>query len=390
MRITLVISSLSAGGAERVMTTMANYWANKGWEITLITFDSIAADFYDLHPNVKRIAVGLMGESHNPLLAIKNNAKRLMKLRYEIKRDKSSIVISFIDKINVLTLLATRRLNVKVIISERTHPAYHNIGRIWSRLRRICYPWADMIVGQSAAACAWLTNNIGKVSPVVIPNAVHNPDEISDDAKLLKEILTKSDSTMQTVVAMGRLSPEKGFDLLLRSFARISKAQPAWSLVIFGEGNERSSLARLADNLGIADRVFLPGLVQNPMQLMRQADLFVLSSRFEGFPNVLLEAMASGLPVISFDCPIGPREIIRDGIDGVLVPPENVDALADAMNKLMENAVERNRLAARAPEVTVRLRLEKIMGMWENIIMNSTGETHAYKTFHRDRPGRAI
>jgi glycosyltransferase involved in cell wall biosynthesis len=315
-----------------------------------------------------------MGESPNPLLAIKNNVKRLVKLRYEIKRDKSSVVISFIDKINVLTLLATRRLNVKVIISERTHPAYHNIGRIWSRLRRICYPWADMIVGQSAGACAWLANNIGKVSLVVIPNPVYNPDEISDGGKMLQEIPNKSDTTMQTVVAMGRLSPEKGFDMLLRSFARIPKAQPTWSLVIFGEGDERSSLARLARQLGIADRVFFPGLVQNPMQLMGQADLFVLSSRFEGFPNVLLEAMASGLPVISFDCPIGPREIIRDGIDGVLVPPENIDALAEAMNNLMDNATERTRLAARATEITGRFALEKIMAMWEDIIINRAGK----------------
>ncbi|OHB73515.1 MAG: hypothetical protein A2W17_09125 [Planctomycetes bacterium RBG_16_41_13] len=370
MNITLVISSLSSGGAERVMSTMANYWTEKGWKITMITLDSTASDFYELHHNVKRIALGLMHDSNNPLVAIRNNIIRLIKLRSSIKLSKPDIVISFVDRMNIMTLLASRGLGFKVIISERTDPAYHNCGRIWSLLRNLTYPWADAIVVQSNKVRQWIEKIVKKGTTLVIPNPISNVNgktnlEHSDTA------FRGNTKSKQIIIAMGRLSAEKGFDLLLNAFAKTIHFHPNWCLIIFGDGKDRDTLIQLVNDLGIAELVSLPGRVNNPMQFLRQAEMFVLSSRYEGFPNALLEAMACGLPVVSFDCPSGPREIIRDGIDGLLVPPEDVNALAAAMNQLMTDEALRKHLTARAPEVLERFGVEKVMGMWEKLLTES-------------------
>lgn len=366
LKLTFVISSLSSGGAERVMSTMANYWAKKGWGITLITLDSVDSDFYKLHPDIKRVALGLTGESSNLLMAIKNNFVRIVRLRREIRASKPDAIICFMEKTNILTLIATRGLGVKVVVSERTDPAHHEVGRLWNYLRRVTYSLADIIVAQNNQVKKWLEETVAGAKVVVIPNPINYQNEETEQISLNAFVGRKEN--IRTVVAMGRLGFEKGFAMLINAFAKITHSYPEWLLVIFGEGEERNNLTRLAHNLGISDKIFLPGTFKNSMSLLRQADLFVMSSRFEGFPNALLEAMACGLPVISTDCPSGPREIIRDGVDGILVPPENVDALAGAMDRLMSDENERKRLAARAPEVLERFGLEKIMGMWEETI----------------------
>lgn len=372
MRVTFVISSLSSGGAERVMSIMANYWAEKGQEITIITLDSLASDFYELHPNIKRIVLGLMRESENLWASIKNNVVRLLSLRRAIKTSKPEVVISFVEKTNILTLLATRGLGLKIIISERIDPAHYNIGRTLFWLRKVTYPWASATVVQTVKVREWMINTVGKGAVEIIPNPIqYRNKENNCETPILN--ITSSRKFLRIVVAMGRLSPQKGFDLLLSAFARVAHLNPEWCLTVFGEGEERDRLTRLSNELGVAERVFFPGRVKNPLSLLRQADIFVMSSRYEGFPNALLEAMSCGLAVISFDCPSGPREIIRNDIDGLLVPPEDVNGMSTAMNRLMANDVERERLASHAVEVTERFGLEKIMRMWESLLSKVLG-----------------
>lgn len=368
VNLTLVITSMSSGGAERVMSTMANYWIEKGMTITLVTLDSTNSDFYELHPRIKRIGLDLMIESLNPLQAIKHNLNRLRKLRAAIKSSKPDVVISFLDRMNVLTLLATRGLGVKVIVSERIFPPLHNYGKLWSLLRRISYPWANAVVIQSVQSLGWVEEITGRGTAIVIPNPIMEPSDDRESEALLSNLIPQSTVT-KTIVAMGRLDYQKGFDILIKTFADVARSNSDWRLVIFGEGKERNALVRLSGMLGIADRVYLPGRVTKPMSFIRQADIFVLSSRYEGFPNALMEAMACGVAVISFDCFSGPREIIRNGIDGLLVPPEDMNALAEALQHLISDEAERKRVAERAPDVITRFGLEKVMGMWETTLL---------------------
>jgi GalNAc-alpha-(1->4)-GalNAc-alpha-(1->3)-diNAcBac-PP-undecaprenol alpha-1,4-N-acetyl-D-galactosaminyltransferase len=360
MRCTLVIYSLSSGGAERVISTMANYWATNGWKVTLMTFDDdTAVPFYPLDSQVLHQPLGIAGYSANPIVAVWNNLRSARILGTAIKNSNPHVVISFLDRTNIITLLATRSLNIPVLVPERNDPATLAPDKIWNMLRQWTYPLADRIVVQTHRAAeffpAKLQNRI-----FVMPNPVILPPVTRSGAAQLPGD--------RHLIAVGRLVYQKGFDLLLQAFAQLKERYPEWTLTILGEGELRAQLESLCNELGLGDRVHLLGRVKNPHEYLTQADIFVMSSRFEGFPNALCEAMVCGLPVISTDCPNGPREIIRDGIDGILVPTEDIPALAAAMERLMSNERERQQLAAVAPELATRFSLEKVMLMWESLI----------------------
>jgi GalNAc-alpha-(1->4)-GalNAc-alpha-(1->3)-diNAcBac-PP-undecaprenol alpha-1,4-N-acetyl-D-galactosaminyltransferase len=359
MQLTLVISSLQGGGAERVMTNMANHWAAKQWNITLLTFDDGAIPpFYKLDSRVRHIPLAVARQSENIQSALRNSVNRVWALRRAICDSRPDAVISFMDKTNVATLLATRGSNVPVIASERIDPGRQPIGKLWERLRRVTYTWADLIIVQSDAALKYFPASL-QARAQVIPNPVLLPPRYRSSKAVNNSLL----------ISVGRLDHQKGFDLLLRAFASVRERHNEWALTILGEGPKRRELESLKNELGLDECVFLPGRVEDVYQHLAQADLFVMPSRYEGFPNALCEAMSCGLPAISTDCPSGPRDIINDGINGILVANEDVTSLAEAMDRLMGSEVERNRLAERAFEVTSRFALEKIMELWEDALV---------------------
>ena len=361
MRLTLIISSLSAGGAERVVTLMANYWADKGRSITLLTFDDgTLPPFYALDARVHHRALAIASDSTHTLAALWSNLRRVRRLRSAIRASRPDGVISFLDRVNILTLLATRGLKIPVVVMEQAHPGSYPIGRAWERLRNWTYPRAERVVAVTARALDYFSPRI-KARACVIPNPAVSDGEANEPPS--DQFLTRP-----SVIAVGRLIQLKGHDLLLQAFSQLKDRHSTWTLTILGEGPSRAQLESLRHQLGIADRVHLPGSVQSPYSFLRQADLFVMTSRFEGFPLALCEAMACGLAVISTDCPSGPREIIRDGVDGILVPNEDVEALAEAMGRLMSDEEERRRLGLRAREVTERFGLKKVMAMWEELL----------------------
>ncbi|HEX3704848.1 MAG TPA: glycosyltransferase family 4 protein [Vicinamibacterales bacterium] len=371
MRLTLVIPSLAAGGAERVLALLANEWAGCGHATTLVTVGSRVDDRQTLHPAVGRVALDMMRGSATAAQAVGNNWGRVTRLRAEIRRSRPDAVVSFLASTNVLTLAATRAMGIPVIVAERIDPSAEPISRFWAGTRRLFYPRADAVVVQTSDAGRWAVRFLPEDKVHVIPNPVAVLRPTTDEAGAAHPPAWLEGESLR-VFAAGRLTPQKGFDILLRAFARCLVDHPNWSLVIFGEGDERGRLEALAAELGIDAAVILPGHVPNVANLFPHGDLFVLSSRYEGFPNALLDAMACGLPVISTDCPSGPRQIVRHGIDGLLVEPERVVALHAAMDQLMRLPDLRRRLASRAGDVRDRFSVPFVMRQWNALLDRCT------------------
>jgi glycosyltransferase involved in cell wall biosynthesis len=195
----------------------------------------------------------------------------------------------------------------------------------------------------------------------VIPNPIALPD-----SETLESRLHTDD---RHLLSVGKLTYQKGFDLLIRAFAQVTDRHPEWTLTILGEGNMREELESLCTQLNLDDLVSMPGAVKNVDAHLRRADIFALTSRYEGFPIALGEAMACGVPVIATDCLSGPREMIHDGTDGMLVVPENVDALALALDLLMSDPGKRQYFSHYAPRILDRFGFDRITTMWNVAIM---------------------
>ena len=358
-RITLVAADLDAGGTERVLSMMANHWVANGRCVRLLTLSSTSSDFYVLDPRVDRVGLDLIGLSSGVRTAITANATRLKALRRAMLAGEPDCIFSFGDTANCLALLANLGTGIKLTVSERNDPRRLPIGASWAIIRRLLYPRAHAVVVQTNRVVPWARRFVPASRVRVIPNFVR--------ASRLRASLSSRPSAARQMVALGRLEDQKGFDILIRAFARCAPGHPDWRLVIAGEGSRRRELEAQVAEADVADRVRLPGRVRDTESLLAASDLFILSSRYEGFPNALLEAMAVGLPTIAFDCDSGPAEIIRTGMDGVLVPAGNDDGLALEMNRLMGDDSERIRLGLEAEAVTQRFSLTRIMQLWESL-----------------------
>jgi len=352
--ITLVIADLGPGGAQRVLTWLANRWVAGGRRVDLITLDDGATSpHHPLDPGVVHRPLAVAGRSRGPGQAVAANARRLSALRRALRASGPRPVLSFVDTTNVLACLSAFAEGRPTVVSERIDPAHHPIPRAWAALRPAAYRLASAIVVQTEAARAHLPSGLhGRTT--VIPNAIAPA--------------TVAAGGGGGVVAMGRLDPQKGFDLLLHAFADLARRHPSARLTVWGEGRERAALEALRDRLGLADRVRFPGVTREPAAALGSADVFVLSSRYEGFPNVLGEAMALGRAVVATDCPSGPRDLVTDGIDGRLVPPGDAGALADGIAGLLDDVAERARLGDAARRSIERFAPDRIGRRWDAVL----------------------
>ena len=370
MKVLLFIHSLAGGGAERVTATLANHWAREGWDVHIVTLASREQDQFQLDRSVHRTALHLASEPRSLVGGVVDNMRRILALRRIITRDRPDIALSMTSRCNVLLALASVGAGRTVRVgAERTYPPQMPLGAAWEWLRARAYRLLDVIVVQTREAQGWVCEHTSARRVVVIPNPIAWPLTVQDPIRLPQGVGLAGRRRLLTA---GRLGPEKRYDALVDVFSRLAPRFRDWELVIVGEGPERQRLESRIDALGLGGVVFLPGHAGNMADWYRAADLYVLTSRFEGFPNALLEAMAHGLPAVSVDCDTGPRDIIRDGIDGLLVPPGGDAELEKALTRVMSDATERGQFARRAIEVRDRFSIDRVHEMWARLFRDLT------------------
>lgn len=371
LKILLVMNSLAGGGAERAATTLANFWASRGREVTIVTLAPVSDDFYPLDRRVGRIALDLAGESRHLLHGMWQNVQRVVALRRVLRTHRPCIAIAMMSTPNVLLACASQGMPaVRTIGSERCYPPHAPLGRLWHALRRTLYGRLGAMVALTAECARWIEEHTSATGVTVIPNAIAWP--LPENPPRL-DPLALCPLPRRLLLAVGRLDGVKHFDALIEAFAPLATPFPDWDLVILGEGPERAHLVAMVARLGLAQRVLLPGLAGNVGQWYARADLFVLTSLSEGFPNALAEALAHGVPAVSVDCNTGPRDIVRHGIDGLLVPVNDAGALTAALARVMGDASLRRQMAACASDARHRFSLEKIGQMWDTLF-DATGD----------------
>ena len=366
--ILCVITAMGCGGAERRLAWLVNRLSDRGHRIALRVLHENGV-FFDIDD---RIETRFFSDDHHRIFTAPARFwKRSGWLRRQVAAFEPDVVLSFIDVANVVALVSTRGLDVPVVVSERGFPPRSRIPWYYRLLRDRVYRFADAIVVQTDEAASWALKVAHGRTVAVLPNPVTQPQDGGFPA---------ADTALpagRRIAAMGRLVVEKGFDLLIEAWSSIADRHPGWTVVIFGEGPERDRLERLIADRSLSGRIHLAGQVVDTDALLTRCDLFVMSSRHEGFPNALCEAMACGLAPVSFDCPAGPRNIIRSGIDGVLVPAGDVAALAAQISRLLTDEDLRNDLSGRAVEIVSRFDAETILDSWEDLLRDAAENSGA-------------
>jgi GalNAc-alpha-(1->4)-GalNAc-alpha-(1->3)-diNAcBac-PP-undecaprenol alpha-1,4-N-acetyl-D-galactosaminyltransferase len=336
------IPTLGAGGAERVLVSLLNYWADKNlWHMILVVHDHPdTPPFYPVHASIQVIHTGLWKKHRRWWI--------VFKLYGLIKVLKPDGVVPFILWNNILTLLANRFACVPCVIAERNSPDMVK-NPLLKILRNWVYGWAKGIVVQTERGKMMFSE---RFKTAVIPNPVFMAKKSVDYGA-------------KTIIAVGRLCEQKAFDVLIQAFSLLEKSHQDWKLMIFGEGPDRKKLELLIQQKKLEGRVCLSGTTKTISGELAKASIFVLSSRFEGIPNALAEAMALGLSVVSTDCPTGPRELITPLENGILVPVDDVKAMSQGIKTLMDNPKMREDFGKKAAKAMEQYDMKHIAPLWE-------------------------
>lgn len=355
MKILFFAPALNSGGAERVIATISNELAKNGDQVEILLLNSDSS-FYTLREEVSVVGLnevistsGIKRALSIPVVEYRRK-KGFVK---EVNRFRPDIVISFLYTTNVLSLLSKNKLDMPLIVSERNDPTKY--GTVKQMICRKLYPAADRIVCQGSVVEKYYQSCGGRCT--VIPNPV-NAGAVGAFRSEKKH----------RIVTVGRLTPAKNHKLLIDAFDGIKEAFPDYTLEIYGEGELRDDLNGYIESLGLSDRVFLMGSRQNVMAELNDATCFVLSSDYEGFPNVLVEAMSTGIPVISTDFPSRiARELIRHGENGFLFPTNGKEELIPLLRKLLSDAELQQKFARSNLDVIHQYSEANIAKSWREL-----------------------
>lgn len=324
MKIALLTPSNIAGGAERVLTSLANEFASVGIETYFIAFDK-STNFYKINEDVHKIYLGVEASGLKGLRKYMLFPLYYRKLKNEIKRIEPDVVISFLFITNIIGTMCCKKLCIPIILSERNDPAKYSA--VQKKIMGLIYPKADGFVCQSNVIKIWVEKVYGIKNATVIVNPL-NKDQVGE----LKANKSKE------IIAVGRLIPQKNYKLLISAFADIVDEFSAYKLTIFGEGPLREELENQIRYCGLEGKAHLPGIKKDALKIHNDAELFVLSSKYEGYPNVLAEAMANGIICIASDVASGTvRQIISHGQNGYLYPVDDIEALKECIKEALNS-----------------------------------------------------
>lgn len=367
-----LITGMPMGGAERVMATLANEFVAKGHQVRLVTLKK-AISAYKLDERIEFIGGNSEATSSNYIVrkiqTIYAAIKSIIFYRRQLKEYKPDMILSFLTNTNLLAVI-NNLISLKkypVIISERCDPRTRS--KLLIKLCNKVYPLADSIVCQSKVIENYFLEQNSKSKTTVIANPIN------------EECINKKDISkrQKKIVAVGRLNNQKNYDLLIDAFSDIEKDYPNHKLEIYGQGPEKNRLQNKIDNLGLSDKVLLMGTRQNVMQHVADAELYVMSSDFEGFPNALAEAMASGIPVISTNFPTGvAKELIKDNENGYVVPVRDRKKLSDAMMKILSKESVQNVMSKNNKKLREQLNVNNITNRWEGLFIEVIEKEKAY------------
>lgn len=347
------------GGAERVISYLANNFVERGDEISIMVTDHLPPR-YPLDKRVKLINLNAESASTGLGDAVKNNLQRARITRKYLRKLSPDVVVCFGISGLTAAYLAKPFLGIKIIGSERNNPKYIDDG-IWKYLKKWVSPLAHGFIFQTDKARMHYPQSVQKKS-VVISNGIY-----IDDTNI--GVLSLNQRIPDSICAVGRLNEQKGFDTLIHAFSKFVVTRPSYTLTIYGEGSERSNLEALISLLGLNEKVNLVGKIDNVLEEISRRQIFVLSSRYEGMPNALIEAMACGCACISTDCDYGPSELIKEGEDGLLVAVGDAGAMAGAMERIAEDPVFAEKLAQNAKKIRDTNSLNKIADSYYEYIM---------------------
>lgn len=359
--IVFLALTLTRGGAERVIANLCNEALSEKYRVSIITCMNRPVG-YELNPGIEHICIEETSDIH-----YKNLGERFLKRRRRLKKVleecKPDVLLCFLPEPNFLALSLKKYFSFPMIISVRNDPVREYKNPIYQFIMRVLYPKADGYVFQTKQAMEYFSFSKHIMEKgCVIPNPL---GRIFVDYPCIEE-----KKRTKKIVNVGKFSGQKNQTLLIRAFAKIADCFPEYILTIYGEGDKRKELEELISELNLEKRVELPGNVSGLTEKIKDAALFVLSSDYEGMPNALMEAMAMGIPCISTDCPCGgPDFLISSGENGLLVPVGDMDGLADAMTKMLEDRELADCMGQKAMDITKQLNPDLIHASWEKFIL---------------------
>ncbi len=357
-KITLLIDGFVAGGAQRVAIQLIDYLSSNNYDVKLITMKSKEHDFFKINEEIERISIDGNINSKNIIHAFYNNIVRVAKVRSALKKQRTEVFISFLTSNNIILIIASAFLRKTVIISERNDPSRQKHNTCWNFLRKSLYKYADQITTNSAIS----VETIKKYAPFEKIILIENP------IKIPKHNSSEPSKDNRRILTVGRLVEQKNHIELLHAFDLLLKRNRDWKLRIIGEGPERKKIEDEVCKRNLTEQVSLPGLQKNVELEYKKASIFVLTSKFEGTPNTLLEAIANHVPCIVADCLPGALNYIEHGVSGFVYSSGKPQELAHFIEKLANSDELKRTFSKNALEKIDNLSINNIGEKWESII----------------------